>query len=302
MIGQHGHGQKIVPSKRIWIVLIITAGYLVAEVVGGVMSNSLALLADAGHMLTDVAALAISLFAFRLSLRPPNKKASFGYYRAEVLAALFNGVTLLVVAVFLIKESVFRLINPSPVHSGAVMLIALGGLLVNLLGLKLLYKDKAASINIKSAWLHLLFDALGSIAALVSGIFIYFYGWTLADPIASIAIALMVLYSSVYLIAQTVEVLMENTPAHIDAIAVAHAIAKVPQALSVHDLHIWSIRPGQETLSAHVIITKDADFDEIQKSIHDLLADRFGINHVTIQLERNCTHPDATCEQNLPSF
>lgn len=298
MSKEHNHHPKSLkqPSKRLLVVLLMTASYLVLEVVGGLLSNSLALLADAGHMLTDVAALGISWLAFKISKRPPNKKATYGYHRVEVLAALFNGLTLLVVACFIVKEAFTRLMEPKAIMTGAMIAIGAGGLLVNLVGLYLLREDKAQNINIKGAWLHLLFDALGSVMVVVSGLLIRFFDLQAADSIGSIGIAVLVFYSSANLVAETISVLMEQTPPHIDRDSVIGELVALAGVLSVHDLHIWSITPGKEAMSAHVIVHTTVDYDRLQTEIHETLFHKFGIEHATIQMERGCTRPDATCE------
>lgn len=283
------------PTKRVLIVLFLTAGYMIAEAVGGFMSNSLALLADAGHMLADVAALTISLLAFYISSRPPTHKATFGYYRAEVIAALFNGVVLLLVAFFIIKEALARFFVPAKVESNLMMTVAVGGLLINLIGLSLLHRDKASNLNIRGAWLHVFSDTMGSVGVVFSGLLIYMFGWQLADPIASILIALLVSYSAIHLILETLHVLMEHTPAHIDPRAVSEEILSIPDTIKVHDLHIWSITSGKEALSVHVMARKNTDYDRLLSEIQKMLEMKFGIDHATIQIETECTVKDKTC-------
>lgn len=285
------------PSKRLLVVLLLTASYLILEVIGGLMSNSLALLADAGHMLTDVAALGISWLAFKVAKRPPNKKATYGYYRVEVIAALFNGLTLLVVACFIVKEAFTRLMEPQAIMTGTMIAIGAGGLLVNLIGLYVLHEDKARNINIKGAWLHLLFDAMGSVVVVISGLLIRFFGLYAADSIGSMGIAVLVFYSSANLVAETLSVLMDQTPSHIDRDKVVKELIALKGVVSVHDMHIWSITPGKEAMSAHVLVEPLADQEKLQSSIHELLFHEFGIEHATIQMERGCTRPDATCER-----
>lgn len=287
------------PSGRVLFVLILSAGYFVLEVVGGLLTNSLALLADAGHMLTDVAALLISFLAFKIAQRPPSKKASYGYYRAEVLAALFNGLILLVVAFFIVKEAILRLLasDHEIVATKVMILIGFGGLIINIIGLKILHHDKNENINIKSAWLHILFDALGSFVVVIAGLFIYFGKLNTADSIGSLIIAILVFYSSMKLIGETIAVLMEQTPSHIDSDQVIQAIKGLDGVSNVHDLHIWSITPGKDALSAHVVIEQSVDHDSLQAEVHGLLLKNFGIEHVTIQMERSCTRPDKACEQ-----
>ena len=293
MSGTHAKNEP--PSKKLWIVLILTAGYMILEAVGGILSNSLALLADAGHMLSDVAALSISLFAFVMASRPPDEKASFGYHRAEVLAAFFNGLVLLLVSFFIIKEAIERLFNPTEVEPTLMLVVAFGGLFINITGLFILHRDKSKNLNVRGAWLHVVSDALGSVGCVISGFLIYFLGWRSADAWASIIIAGLVCYSAIKLILETMRVLMEQTPAHIKPDEITKEILKIPQVLMMHDLHIWSITTGKEALSAHVVVEKDAIYDVVLQNIQRKLEDKFGIDHVTIQLENECQVKNKTC-------
>ena len=283
------------PSRRVLLVLCLTAIYMIAEAIGGVLSNSLALLADAGHMLADVAALIVSLLAFWMASRPPNHRATFGYYRAEVLGALFNGVVLLVVSFLIIKESIGRFFSPAPIETNLMIIVALGGLLINVIGLWLLHQDKAKNLNIRGAWLHVLSDTLGSIGVVISGLLIRWFDWTIADPIASIIIAGLVSYSSMHLILETLHVLMEHTPAHIDPREVKKAILAVHGAIRVHDLHIWTITSGKDALAVHVVADQNADYSFLLQNIEKTLAERFGIEHTTIQLENICGANEQIC-------
>lgn len=294
MSGSHDSSGKR-PSKKLLIVLCLTASYMILEAIGGILSNSLALLADAGHMLSDVAALGISIFAFALSAKPAQGKATFGYYRAEVLAALFNGLVLLLVSFFIIKEAVVRLFNPSEVEPGLMLVVAFGGLLVNIAGLMILHRDKEQNLNVRGAWLHVFSDALGSVGCLISGMLIYFFEWRSSDAVASIIIAALVCYSAIKLILETMRVLMEHTPAHIDPEAVTAEILSVPQVMMVHDLHIWSITLGKDALSAHVVVSTEAVYDDVLMGIQKRLEQKFGITHATIQLENQCQVESKTC-------
>lgn len=294
----HHHGEHSgtkPPMKRVLLVLCLTAAYMIAEAVGGFLSNSLALLADAGHMLADVAALSTSLFAFILSSRPPNVRATFGYYRAEVIAAFFNGLVLLLVSFFIIKEAIMRFFEPTEVESGLMIGVALGGLVINIVGLSLLHRDKSKNLNVRGAWLHVFSDTLGSVGVVISGTLISLFGWGLADPIASIAIAGLVSYSSLKLILDTLNVLMEHTPAHIDPEAVVQSMLQIPKTAAVHDLHIWSITSGKEALSAHVLVEQGANNDIVLHQLQELLAHVYGIKHVTIQIETQCLDTAKVC-------
>jgi len=293
---QHDHKSKLETSKiKVLIALCLTASYMIAEAIGGYYSNSLSLMADAGHMLADVAALSISLFAVIITTRPANQRATYGYYRAEVLAALFNGMLLLVVAIFIIKEAINRLFNPQLVETEIMIGVAIGGLLVNFIGLWLLHKDKSQNLNIHGAWLHVLSDTLGSIGVIISGFLIAYFGWYKADPIASIIIASLIFYSASSLVWETVGVLMEQTPAHLDSQAVKEAILAIKPAIRVHDLHIWTISPGRENLSVHVEYEQNGDAHKLLNDIQEMLTKKFNIEHTTIQIEKECLRPDKNC-------
>lgn len=273
-------------SRRLAWVLALTCIYMLAEIIGGLLSNSLALLADAGHMLSDAAALALSLFAMWAARRPAPRASTFGYHRAEILAALLNGSVLLVIALFIFLEALQRLRAPAPVAGPLMLAIACGGLVMNLVGLKLLAPGRDANLNVRGAWLHVLSDALGSVGAILAALAIWVGGWVWADPLASIVIAIFVVHSAWSLLRETVAVLMEIAPGHIDVDEVRAAIGTMAPVIEVHDLHVWSITSGMESLSAHVLAHPDSDADALLISIRRLLADRFGIAHVTIQIEK----------------
>jgi cobalt-zinc-cadmium efflux system protein len=295
MSNSHVSSKVDKPSRKVFFVLCLTALYMVAEAVGGFLSNSLALLADAGHMLADVAALGVSLLAFALAARPKNLRATFGYHRAEVLGALFNGLVLLMVSFFIIKESISRFYVVANVEADLMIYVAIGGLLVNIIGLWLLHKDKSKNLNVRGAWLHVMSDTLGSIGVVVSGLLISWFGWQLADPIASIIIAALVSYSSIRLILETLHVLMEHTPTHLDPAAVKQAILQFPGAVRVHDLHIWTITSGKDALAVHVVAEKNCDYNKLLKSIEAVLSTEFGIEHTTIQIEEVCAANEEIC-------
>jgi cobalt-zinc-cadmium efflux system protein len=258
---------------------------MLAEIVGGYLSGSLALLADAGHMFSDAAALALGLFAAWISSRPPTPQHSYGYYRAEILAALANGATLVAIAIVIFIEAVHRLGAPQPVEGPLMLAIAAGGLLINFAGLTILHSGRSENLNVHGAWLHLLTDALGSVAALVAGALIWARGWYWIDPVASILIGLLVIYSSWNLLKQAIAILMESTPAHLDVDVVRSAIVEIPGAREVHDLHIWTITSGMVSLSAHVVLADGYDAAASLDALRRVLHERFGIDHITIQIE-----------------
>jgi cobalt-zinc-cadmium efflux system protein len=259
--------------------------YLVAEVIGGLWTGSLALLADAGHMASDVAALGLSLFAMWLAERPAGTAHTFGYRRFEILAALANGVALVVVAIFIVIEAVERAQAPTPVMGGPMLAIAAGGLVVNLIGLAILHGGRDDSLNVRGAFLHVLSDALGSVGAMAAGACIWAFGWNLADPIASLVICLLVLHASWALLRETTDVLLEAAPAHLDVDEMRAALLAVPGVGSVHDLHVWTITSGMVSLSCHVRRAEPSKDADLLGQLQDVLQQRFRVHHVTIQVE-----------------
>ncbi|HEX8276541.1 MAG TPA: cation diffusion facilitator family transporter [Longimicrobiaceae bacterium] len=285
----HGHGTAGARNRRrLAITLGLAATYLVAEAVGGWLANSLALLADAGHMLSDVAALALSLFAIRIAQLPATPQRTYGYHRTEILAALANGATLIAISLLIFVEAFRRMAEPQPVAGGLVMGIAVGGLAVNVAGLLLLHGGKDESLNVRGAWLHLLTDALGSVGAILGGAAVWAFGWYWADPAVSVLIGLLVIWSAWHLVKESVGVLLEGTPPHIDVAEVRAAMAEVDGVEEVHDLHVWTITSGMEAMSGHVVVGGDLALrssSEVLAELHRLLHERFGLHHMTIQME-----------------
>ncbi|HEX2643028.1 MAG TPA: cation diffusion facilitator family transporter [Thermoanaerobaculia bacterium] len=284
--GHHGHGSAAAGNqKRLALTLGLSAVYMLAEAVGGILTGSLALLADAGHMLSDVAALGLSLFAIWIAQRPPSATRTYGYYRTEILAALANGAALVALAVYVLFEAYQRIREPAEVDAPLMMGIAIGGLVVNLIGLRILSGGRSESLNVRGAWLHVFTDMLGSAQAVVAGALIWIYGWAWADPLASVLISLLVIYSSWALLREAVGVLMEGAPKHIDVDDVRNALAGLPGVAGVHDLHVWTITSGREALSAHLVVREEKERQAMLPQIRKVLHDRFGIHHVTVQLE-----------------
>jgi cobalt-zinc-cadmium efflux system protein len=272
-------------KRRLSLVLVMTACYMVAELVGGWWTGSLALLADAGHMLTDVAALTLALIAAWFGARPATSSKTFGYYRLEILAAFINGVALVLIAVLIIYEASQRWFAPPTIRGGPVMLVATGGLIVNLLCARILRGRHEVDLNIRGAWMHVLSDALGSIAAIAAGVSISLFGWYFADPLFSVLIGLLIVWSSWKLIQESTNVLLEGTPAHINLAAVERVILETDGVDAVHDLHVWTITSGRDALSAHVIHGESISQSELLRDLRSRLHGRFGLDHLTIQME-----------------
>jgi cobalt-zinc-cadmium efflux system protein len=287
---QHDHGPEGANARRLAITLALVLVYMGVEVVGGLLADSLALIADAGHMFSDAGALGLTLFAMRFARRPATAQRTYGSYRAEILAALVNGATLVAVALYIFVEAFERIRTPPEVQGGLLLAVAFGGLLVNAAGLWILHTGNDANLNVRGAWLHVLTDALGSLQAIVAGALIWAYGWNWVDPLASLLIGLLVIYSSWSLIRQSVAVLMEGAPGHINVDEVRSALLDLPQVSNVHDLHVWTITSGFVALSAHVTCL-GANHDALLRDARAMLAQRFGIRHTTIQIDR-----DPSCE------
>jgi cobalt-zinc-cadmium efflux system protein len=287
----HGHGHSSAAARnstRLTITLVLVAVYMVAEVIGAFYTNSLALLADAGHMLSDVGALSLSLFAIWISQKPATPKHTYGYYRTEILAALINGSALVAISIYIFVEAYHRLRDPQPVLGSTVMLIATGGLVVNVTSLWILHKGKDESLNVRGAWLHVLSDLLGTFGVLIGGFLVWQYQWYWADPAVSFAIGTLVIFASWHLVKESVGVLLEGTPAHIDLTALRDGMMQVEGVLGVHDLHVWTITSGMDAMSGHVVVPEDwggRSQGEILADLHKLLHDHFGIHHATIQTE-----------------
>lgn len=285
--GHHHHGRTGIQesTRRLKWTLVLVVLYMVAEVIGGLVAGSLALLADAGHMLSDAGSLALALFAMWIARRPATPQKTYGYYRTEILAALAQGVALVLVAVFIFVEAWERFQDPPAVLGPLMMAVAAGGLAVNLTGLYLLHSGRKESLNLEGAWLHVMADTAGSVGAILAGIVIWTTGWTLADPLASVLIATLVLASSWRLLEESVSVLMEGAPADLDVDAIRDLIRGMPGVLGVHDLHVWTITTGMVSLSVHVERSTEASAGSVLHDIQRALHDRFDIHHSTIQLE-----------------
>jgi len=288
--GPHVHGSmRSRTKKRLWTAFGINAVFLVVEVVGGILTGSLALLADAGHMFTDVAALVLAIVVATLAERPPTSKRTYGLLRAEVMGAFLNGAALVLIVALIFREAWHRL-GSSPEINGPVMLaVAVTGLAANLGSAWVLYGSRNENVNIKGAFLHMTADALGSVGAIVAGTVIWTTGWMMIDPLASVFIGILILWGSLGLILQTMNILLEATPEHIDYDEVKSALLDVEHVVDIHDLHIWTITSGLTSLSAHITLeprcSDTTHWQSCLKTAQDMLRDRFDIEHSTLQFE-----------------
>ena len=279
--GGHGHGGGDV--RRLAAVLVLTVLYTLAEIVGGLWAGSLALLADAGHMMTDNLALGLALFAAWSARRPPDPARTYGYRRAEILAALVNGVALLAVAVIVVREAVERLAAPTDVDVPVMAAVAAGGLVVNIVGAVLLHGK--SNLNVRGAYLHVLGDLLGSIGVLVAAALTGWLGWRWADPAAGIVIAGIIVVSSVRLIREAVHVLMEGVPTGLEVEPVRDCLLELPGVTGMHDLHLWTLGGGDSLLSAHLVTDGQVPPSKLLRTATTVLRERFGIEHATLQIE-----------------
>ena len=281
----HSHAAHA-PVKSLRLALGLTASLLVVEVIGGLVSNSVALLADAGHMLTDVAALALSLFVAWFTRQPSSAQKSFGYLRWEILAAFLNGAGLLLISAWIIVESIMRLRTPEPIEGGLMLAVAVAGLLVNVISAVVLHGDSKSNMNVRGAYLHVLGDLLGSVGVVGAAIVIQFTGWLAADPIASFFTTALIMRGAWILVKDSVDILLESAPAHIDLNAVRIQLEAIPGIESVHDLHVWSVTPKVVAMSAHAIVRDAATQQHVLEHVHDAMV-LFGIGHVTVQIEQS---------------
>ena len=284
----HNHTHRYVRERgksRLRLVLVLTSLFFVVEVLGGLWTNSLALLSDAGHMLSDMFALGLSLFAFWLSSRKPSPTKTYGYYRFEVVSAFINGVLLILIALWIFGEAYSRFQEPAAVKSVPMLVIAVLGLMINLLGIYLLHEIGTKNINIRGALFHLIGDAAGSVGAITAAIAISLTGWTFFDPLVSVLIGLLIIYSAWRLLWDVVNILMQGVPPHIDLDGIKQEMLSVDGVIGLCDLHIWSLTSEVESLSAHVVVEDMGRNKEILEKLTCLIRDRFGINHVTLQIE-----------------
>jgi len=289
----HAHSAS---TKALWIALAINAVFLLVEFVGGLLTNSLALLADAGHMLTDVAAMSVALIAGKIASRPSTPGKTYGYGRVKILAALFNGLSMWLIVGFIVHEAIDRFGNPPEVKSLEMLIIAALGLLANLSSALILFRHQKADINIRGAFLHLAADSLGSVAAIIAGLAMLLKGWFIVDPIVSVVLSFFIVWSSYGIIKQALMILLEGTPEQFEMREVKVSLEELDGVKYCHDLHIWSIADNEHVLTAHLVVEEGVRREEILNTASCMIMEYYGINHSTIQLETGETsHPEMGC-------
>ena len=293
-------------ERRFVLSLVLTSLILAAEVIGGLWTGSLALLSDAAHVFLDAFALGLSYVAIRLATLPANDRHTYGFHRLQVLAALVNGSTLLLVAFEIFREAWDRLSNPTPILAGPMLIVAIVGLVVNLIVALVLRQHDHHDLNVRSAFLHVLGDALASVGVIVAGAIIVLTGWTLVDPLVSVLIGIIILVGSGRVLRESVHILVEGMPKGLTATQVAEAMQQVPGVSEVHDLHVWTVSPGYTSLSAHVVLADQplSQTQETMKKLKQALSETFGIEHTTIQFEcESCGQEGVIClmEAGMPA-
>jgi cobalt-zinc-cadmium efflux system protein len=289
----HGQGAPAASSKTAgaryarnlaWA-LGLTLTYLIAEVIGAFVTGSLALLADAAHMLTDVGGLGLALLAIRFAARPATPQKTYGYLRAEILSALLNAVVLLVLTIYILFEAYERFTNPPDVLSWPMLIVAVIGLAVNLVSMRLLSGGSSASLNVQGAYFEVLSDMLGSLGVIVAALVIMWTGWTLADPIIGALIGLFIVPRTWRLISQAVHILLEGVPPNVDLRLLETALKEIPGIKAVHDLHVWTITSGLDSMSGHIVVTDMGESPRVLRAVRETMKDKFGLEHVTVQIE-----------------
>lgn len=285
-------------TRPLVIVIVITGVFTVVEFLGGLLSGSLALMSDAGHMLTDTLALVLSLAAVRVALRPPTEERTYGYIRAEILAALANGAVLIAITVLIFYEAALRIITPPEINGVTMLIVAAAGLAANAAGAYVLHRGSQASLNIRGAFLHMLSDLLSSVGVIIGALLILFFGIRLADPLLSILIGAIILYGAWKLVTQSTFILLESVPSHLRLSDVRASLEKVRGVVEVHDLHIWTVSSGLHALSAHLVVEDRliSDCSGVVAECEELLREKYSIRHTTFQLE--CE----TCEEGVCVF
>ena len=293
------HSVESPGTGRLRWVLILTAGFMVVEFLGGIFSNSLALLSDAGHMLSDVAALTLAMVAIVQMRRPPDIRRSYGYHRLETVSALANGALLCGVAVVIVYEAIIRLKGHPEIRSALMLWIAAGGLLVNLIGILLLRRESHGSLGVRGAFLHIIGDTVGSVGAIGAAVIIRVTGWTQADAVVSFGIAVLIVLSGVHLIRESLHILLEGVPRHILLPEVEESLRALEGIVDMHDLHIWRIGTNFDTLTVHLVVHDIKEWRIRRGTARQLLHDRYGIEHSTIEVEGPGEHVGLDCSESI---
>jgi cobalt-zinc-cadmium efflux system protein len=299
MAHQEEH-QDTVVGRPLKVTLGLVLVIMIAEVIGGILSNSLALMSDAGHMLTDALALGLSLFAISLARRPATPTRTYGYHRAEIMAALANGTLLILISVFIFYEAYRRFFETPVVKSPLMLIVASIGLVANLIGMFLLRRGSRQSINVRAAFWHVIGDTLSSVGVIIAGVIIFFTGWYIADPILAVVIGVVILWGAVRIVRESVDILLESVPGHVQVEKLTAAVKNVPGVEDLHDVHIWTITSGIYALSAHLSITDQtvSQSCDILTKVNEVLAGNFNITHTTLQMECKSCPTGLVC--NLP--
>jgi cobalt-zinc-cadmium efflux system protein len=282
---QHNSANQKNGQRRLILAISITGCWFVIELAGGIYTNSLALMADAAHMLTDLAALSLSLFALKISTRPATHEKSFGYLRAEILAALANGIILILMGLYIFYQAYHRFLSPPPVKSLPMLIVAVTGLIANIVTARLLYDSRHENLNLRGAFLHVLGDTLGSIGAIIAGFFMVMRQWYLADPVVSTMVGALVLVGAWRLVDESVDILLEGTPRHLNASQILNDLNGMQGVASIHDLHVWSIASEITAMSCHLILKANEDANRALSEASRLMSEKYGIEHTTIQME-----------------
>lgn len=283
--GHHHHDARKISRQRLLLVLGLSGTFMLLEAAAGYFTGSLALIADAGHMLGDVAALALAYFAIWLSSQPAGPTRTYGYHRSEILAALANSVLLVLISIFVLFESVHRMAQPPEIHSTQMLIVAVIGLCINLISMRLLSDGHGDSLNARAAYLEVVSDMLASIGVILAASIMMTTGWYLADPLISAVLSLFILIRTWGLLRESIDILMESAPGHVDLEELSKSILRVAGVIAVHDLHVWTITSGMVAMSGHVTVQKDTDSEQILDNLKHLLEHDFSITHTTIQLE-----------------
>lgn len=298
----HGGGAGTAAGRhksRLLAAFGLTCAFMLAEVIGGLWTGSLALLADAAHMLTDAGGLALALVAIRFAEKPATPQRTYGYVRMEILSALANAVVLLLLTVYILYEAYDRFLEPPPILGGPMLAVAVVGLIVNLISMKLLAGGSSESLNVKGAYFEVLSDMLGSLGVIIAAVIVMATGWTLADPIVGAGIGLFIVPRTWILLKQAVHILMEGTPPEVDIALLEKSLLALPGVAAVHDLHVWTLTSGLDAMSAHIVVADMAQGRETLVAANRLLAKQFGLKHTTIQIEDKAIRRTDGHEQRL---